>query len=562
MKAAHDRGPDVYFEAASVITALVLLGQILELRARSQTSRALRALFDLAPRMARILHADGSEMDMPVSDVKINDLVRVHPGEKIPVDGVVTKEFSSVDQSMLTGESMPVDKSVGDRVTGATLNGTGSLVMRAGRVGAYTMLSQIVAMVAMAQRSRAPIQRMADRIAGYFVPVVILTAVLAAMAWYLWGPEPKVAHAVLNAIAVLIIACPCALGLATPMSIMAGTGRAARAGILVRDASALETFEKVDTLVIDKTGTLTEGKPELVNLLAVKGFSEATLLRLAASIERGSEHPLAAAINRHATEKKIELVDATEFQSIPGKGVIGLVDGRKVAFGNKLLLQSLNISPDILETLAQLFRSDGQTVMLLALDEKPAGIIVVADPVKKTTVEAIKSLRQEGLRIVMLTGDNQATARSVANKLGIDEVEADVLPDRKAQIVLAMRKRGHKVAMAGDGVNDAPALATADVGLAMGNGTDIAMESAGITLIKGDLTGIVKARRLSRAVMWNIRQNLFFAFVYNVLGVLLAAGVLYPFSGFLLSPVIASAAMALSSVSVMTNALRLRRIKL
>ena len=550
--------PDVYFEAASVITALVLLGQVLELRARSQTNSALRALFDLAPKMARIISADGSESDIPVSEVKLGDLLRVRPGEKIPVDGVVIEGSSAVDQSMLTGESMPVEKHPGDKVTGATLNGTGGLVMRAERVGLDTMLAQIVAMVAKAQRSRAPIQRMADIVSGYFVPIVVAVAVLTALAWWLWGPEPKLAYALLNSIAVLIIACPCALGLATPMSIMSGTGRAARAGILIRDAAALESFEKVDTLIIDKTGTLTEGKPKLVNIVATKGFDETTLLRLAASLERGSEHPLAAAIVRGATDRGIDLTEATDFQSLTGKGVEGLVDGKKVVLGNKAILQSLNIVPEELEVLAQPFRAEGQTAMLLAVDGHAAGIVVVADPIKSTTPEAIRLLRQEGLRIVMLTGDNQATARSVAQKLGIDEIEADVLPARKAEIVQAMQQKGRKVAMAGDGVNDAPALAAAEVGIAMGNGTDVAMESAGITLVKGDLMGIVRARRLSHAVMRNIRQNLFFAFIYNILGVPVAAGVLYPFFGLLLSPIIASAAMAFSSVSVITNSLRLR----
>ncbi len=557
-----DKMPDVYFEAASVITALVLLGQVLELRARSQTSSALRALFDLAPKMARLIRSDGSESDTPVNEVNSGDLLRVRPGEKIPVDGVVTEGSSAVDQSMLTGESMPVEKAPGDKVTGATMNGTGSLVMRAEKVGLDTMLSQIVAMVAKAQRSRAPIQRMADVVSGYFVPVVIIAAILTALGWWVWGPEPKLAYAILNAIAVLIIACPCALGLATPMSIMAGTGRAASAGILIRDAAALETFEKVDTLIIDKTGTLTEGRPKLVNLVPLKGFDEATLLRLAGSLERGSEHPLAAAIVRGAMDRKLGLGTATDFQSITGKGVVGLVTGKKVALGNKALLQSLNIMPDELEKLAQPFRNEAQTAMLLAVDGQAAGILVVADPIKQTTPEAIKLLREEGLHIVMLTGDNQATANSVAMKLGIDETEADVLPARKAEIVEAMRQKGRKVAMAGDGVNDAPALAAAEVGIAMGNGTDIAMESAGITLIKGDLMGIVRARRLSQAVMRNIRQNLFFAFVYNVLGVPVAAGVLYPFFGILLSPVIASAAMAFSSVSVIINALRLGRTEL
>lgn len=554
--------PDLYFEAAAIITVLVLLGQVLELRARSQTNSALRALFDLAPKMARIVRADGSEIDIAVSEVKLGDLLRVRPGEKIPVDGVVTQGSSAVDQSMLTGESMPVEKHVGDKVTGATLNGTGGLVMQAERVGLDTMLSQIVAMVAKAQRSRAPIQRMADSVSGYFVPVVVLAALLTAVVWGVWGPEPKLAYALLNAIAVLIIACPCALGLATPMSIMAGTGRAASAGILIRDAAALETFEKVDTLIIDKTGTLTEGKPKLVNLVVVQGFDEATLLRLAGSLERGSEHPLAAAIVRGAADKKIELLAATDFQSITGKGVTGFVDNKKVALGNKALLQSFNIVPDELEKLAQPFRAEGQTAMLLAVDGRAAGIIVVADPIKETTPEAIKALRAEGLRIVMLTGDNKATAQAVAQKLGIDEIEADILPARKAEVIQEMQRQGRKVAMAGDGVNDAPALAAAEVGIAMGNGTDIAMESAGITLIKGDLIGIVRARKLSRAVMNNIRQNLFFAFIYNALGVPVAAGVLYPFFGILLSPIIASAAMAFSSVSVIVNALRLRHIKL
>lgn len=554
------RVPDVYFEAASVITALVLLGQVLELKARSQTNSALRALFDLAPKMARIIHPDGTEADLPVSDVKIGDFLRVRPGEKIPVDGIVTEGNSAVDQSMLTGESMPVEKHAGDKVTGATLNGTGGLIMRAERVGLETMLSQIVAMVAKAQRSRAPIQRMADSVSGYFVPIVVIIAVMTAIVWWMWGPEPKLAYALLNAIGVLIIACPCALGLATPMSIMAGTGRAAHMGILIRDAAALETFEKVDTLIIDKTGTLTEGKPRLVNLSVLPGFDESLLLQLAGSLERGSEHPLAAAIVRGATDKQLVLTQAQDFQSLTGKGVTGMVEGRKVALGNKALLQSLGVLPDRLEQLAQPSRAEGQTAMLLAVDGQAAGIIVVADPIKASTPEAIRLLRAEGLKIVMLTGDNQATAKSVAQKLGIDEIEADVLPARKAEVVQAMQAQGRKVAMAGDGVNDAPALAAAEVGIAMGNGTDIAMESAGITLVKGDLIGIVKARRLSRATMRNIRQNLFFAFIYNALGVPVAAGLLYPFFGILLSPIIASAAMAFSSVSVIANSLRLRKI--
>ena len=557
--AGGSRVPDVYFEAAGVITALVLLRQVLELKARSQTNNALRALFDLAPKMARIIHPDGTEVDIPVSEVKIGDLFRVRPGEKIPVDGVVTEGNSAVDQSMLTGESMPVEKNVGDKVTGATLNGTGGLIIRAERIGLDTMLAQIVAMVAKAQRSRAPIQRMADVVSGYFVPIVILVAIVTALIWWFFGPDPKLAYALLNAIGVLIIACPCALGLATPMSIMAGTGRAAQMGILIRDAAALEMFEKVDTLIIDKTGTLTEGKPRLVNLSTLTGFDENLLLRLAGSLEQGSEHPLAAAIVRGASDKQLELTQAQDFQSITGKGVTGTVDGRKVALGNKALLQSLNIASDQLEQLAQPFRAEGQTAMLVAIDGQAAGIIVVADPIKASTPEAIRLLRAEGLKIVMLTGDNLATARSVAQKLGIDEIEADVLPARKAEVVQTMQSQGRKVAMAGDGVNDAPALAAAEVGIAMGNGTDIAMESAGITLVKGDLMGIVKARKLSHATMRNIRQNLFFAFVYNVLGVPVAAGLLYPFFGILLSPVIASAAMAFSSVSVITNSLRLRR---
>jgi Cu+-exporting ATPase len=519
-------------------------------------------LFDLAPKKARLIHGDGSEADVVVSEIKLGDLLRVRPGEKIPVDGVVTEGASTVDQSMLTGESIPVEKHKDDKVTGATLNGTGILIIKAERIGLDTMLSQIVAMVAKAQRSRAPIQRMADIVSSYFVPIVIIASLLTAVVWCLWGPEPRLAHAMLNSIAVLIVACPCALGLATPMSIMAGTGRAARAGVLIKDASALETFEKVDTLVIDKTGTLTEGKPKLVDLVAVKGFNENTLLHLAASIERGSEHPLASAIVRGATDKKIELTSATDFQSLTGKGVIGLVDGKKVVLGNKALLQSLNVATKEVEVLAHPFRAEGQTAMLLAIDGLPAGIIVVADPVKQTTPEAIKLLRQDGLTIVMLTGDNQATAKSVAQKLGIDEIEADVLPARKAEIIQSMQKKGRKVAMAGDGINDAPALAAAVVGIAMGNGTDIAMESAGITLIKGDLMGIVRARHLSHAVMNNIRQNLFFAFIYNILGIPIAAGALYPFFGILLSPIIASAAMAFSSISVIANSLRLKNTTL
>jgi len=554
--------PDIYFEPAAVITTLVLLGQVLELRARARTNSALRALFDLAPKVARLIHEDGSESDVPVSEVKKGDRLRVRPGEKIPVDGTVLEGSSAVDQSMLTGESMPVEKQKGDKITGATLNGTGSLIMCAERVGADTMLAQIVAIVGKAQHSRAPIQRVADSVASCFVPVIVVVSALTALAWGLWGPEPRFAYALLNAVAVLIIACPCALGLATPISIMVATGRAARAGILVRDAAALETFEKVDTLIIDKTGTLTEGKPKLIKLVTFGNIDEPHLLYFAASLERGSEHPFAEAIVRDATNKKIELSAAENFESITGKGVSGVVDGKKVILGNAALLKSMNINVDLLEQKAKPFRSEGQTAMLLAVEGRAVGIIVVADPIKSTTLEAIRLLKQEGLHIVMVTGDNSTTAQSVAMKLGIDEVEADVLPVRKAEIVKLLQQKGRKIAMAGDGVNDAPALATADVGIAMGSGTDIAMESAGITLVKGDLMGIVRTRRLSNAVMRNIRQNLFFAFIYNSLGVPVAAGVLYPFFGILLSPVIASAAMAFSSVSVITNALRLRRISI
>jgi len=552
----------VYFEAAAAITALVLLGQVLELRARAQTGGALRALFDLAPKMARVVRLDGTEADIPASDVKKDDMLRVRPGEKIPVDGMVTEGQSSVDQSMLTGESMPVEKRPGDKVTGATLNGTGGFVMRAERVGAETMLAQIVAMVASAQRSRAPIQRLADVVSGYFVPAVIGIAIITAAAWWVFGPEPKLAHALLNGIAVLIVACPCALGLATPMAIMAGTGRAARTGILIRDAAALETFGKADTLVIDKTGTLTEGKPKLVAVTPSGAIGENELLRLAAGLERGSEHPLAAAIVQDAKERGIEPPAAADFQSVTGKGVTGTVEGHKIALGNISLLRALDIAGDALETMAQAPRTEGQTVMLLAVDGSAAGLLAIADPIKLGAAEALRQLRAEGLRIVMLTGDHRATAEAVAKKLGIADFEAGMLPARKAEVVQKLREHGRTVAMAGDGINDAPALATASIGVAMGNGTDIAMESAGITLVKGDLAGLVRARKLSRLVMRNIRQNLFFAFIYNGLGVPLAAGALYPFFGLLLSPVIASAAMAFSSVSVIANSLRLRNARL
>ena len=553
----------VYFEAASVITALVLLGQVLELRARSQTNAAIRLLLGLAPKTARIVREDGSEEDIPLEHVKPGDILRVRPGEKIPVDGVVVDGESNVDESMVTGEPIPVAKSAGDKLIGATVNGTGSLLMRAEKVGADTLLAQIVKMVAEAQRSRAPIQKLVDIVAGYFVPAVVVIAIITFIVWSLWGPEPAIAHAVINAVAVLIIACPCALGLATPMSIMVGTGKGAMMGVLIKNAEALEVMQKVDTLVVDKTGTLTEGKPKLVSVVAEEGFREDEILRLAASLERSSEHPLAEAIVRGAEERGTELIPADEFQSVTGKGVTGIVDGRKVALGNVKLLQSLDIEMDEhLPEQADALRAEGQTVMLLAVDGKAAGLIGVADPIKETTPEAIRDLHKEGIEVVMLTGDSRKTAEAVASKLNIDRVEAEVLPEQKAEIVKRLQDEGRVVAMAGDGINDAPALAQAHVGIAMGTGTDVAMESAGVTLVKGDLRGIVRAVRLSRATMRNIRQNLFFAFIYNALGVPIAAGVLYPFFGLLLSPIIAAAAMSFSSVSVITNALRLRNIKL
>lgn len=553
---------DVYFEAAAVITALVLLGQVLELRARNQARNAMRALLDLAPKMARIIRSDGKEEDVQLSQVQKGDLLRVRPGEKVPVDGIVVEGHSSIDQSMLTGESVPVEKSAGDKVTGATLNGTGGFTMRAERVGNETLLAQIVEMVAKAQRSRAPIQRMADTVSGYFVPAVVAAALLTALSWWIWGPEPKLAYAVVNAVAVLIIACPCALGLATPMSIIAGTGRGAHAGVLIKNAEALEIMEKVDTLIIDKTGTLTEGKPKLMEVVTTSGFEQNETLRLVATLEKSSEHPLATAIVKGAEERGINLSGVQDFSSITGKGVKGTIDGHVVALGNAALLSALGIDSSPLISIAEPLRNKGQTAMFAAIDGKPAAVISVADPIKATTAEALKALKAEGLRIVMLTGDSKATAQAVARQLGIDEIEAEVLPERKSEVVRQLQAQGRKVAMAGDGVNDAPALAQAQVGIAMGTGTDVAMESAGVTLVKGDLIGIVRARRLSRATMRNIRQNLFFAFIYNALGVPVAAGVLYPFSGWLLSPVIASAAMALSSVSVIVNSLRLRKVKL
>jgi Cu+-exporting ATPase len=552
----------VYFEAAAVITALVLLGQVLELRARSRTNAAIQMLLGLAPNTARIVRKDGTEEDIPLEQVQPGDTLRVHPGEKVPVDGTVVDGQSNVDESMVTGEPIPVAKSAGEKLIGATVNGTGSLLMRAEKVGADTLLAQIVHMVAEAQRSRAPIQKLADVVAGYFVPAVVSAAVVAFIVWWVWGPEPRLAHAVVNAVAVLIIACPCALGLATPIAIMVGTGRGAMAGVLIKNAEALEIMEKVDTLVVDKTGTLTEGKAKLIAVQAEAGFTEDEILRIAASLERASEHPLAEAIVKGAEEKGIDLVKANDFQSVTGKGVTGQVDGHTVAAGNVKLLESLGISVGGLSQQADKQRAEGQTVMLIAIDGKAAGLIGVADPIKDSTAEAIRDLHAEGIRIVMITGDSHVTAEAVAGKLGIDAVHAEVLPEQKAELIKQLQAEGCIVAMAGDGINDAPALAQAQVGIAMGTGTDVAIESAGVTLIKGDLRGIVRARRLSRATMSNIRQNLFFAFIYNTAGVPIAAGVLYPFFGILLSPMIAAAAMSFSSVSVIGNSLRLQREKL
>ncbi len=552
----------VYFEAAAVIVALVLLGQVLELRARGQTNAAIRLLMGLAPASARIVHEDGSETDIPLQQVQPGDVIRVRPGEKIPVDGIVTGGNSAVDESMVSGEAIPVEKSTGDSVIGATVNSMGSLLMRAEKVGSDTLLAQIVQMVSEAQRSRAPIQRLADVVAGWFVPAVVTVAVIAFAVWGLWGPEPRLAHAIVNAVAVLIIACPCALGLATPMSIMVGTGRGATLGVLIKNAEALETMEKVDTLVVDKTGTLTEGKPVLVAVETTADFTEADVLQLAASLERASEHPLAEAIVKGAQDRGISLQQTDAFAALTGMGVSGKVDGRPVALGNRKMLEDLGIDPDTLAQQAETGRAAGQTVMFVAIDGKPAGLIGVADPVKATASEAILKLRAEGIEVVMLTGDNRTTAMAVAGQLGIDRVEAEVLPQQKADIVRELQAGGRIVAMAGDGINDAPALAQAHVGIAMGSGTDVAMESAGITLVKGDLRGIVRARHLSRRVMRNIRQNLFFAFIYNALGVPLAAGVLYPLFGILLSPMLAAVAMSFSSVSVISNSLRLRHTDL
>lgn len=551
----------VYFEAAAVITALVLLGQVMELRARTRTGAAIKALLGLAPKTARRIK-DGNEEDVPLEHIQVGDLLRVRPGEKIPVDGTVTEGSSSVDESMISGEPIPVMKQSGDRVIGATVNGTGTMIMKAEKVGAETLLSQIVHMVAEAQRSRAPIQKLADIVAGYFVQIVVSIAVITFVVWAWIGPEPRMAYALVNAVAVLIIACPCALGLATPMSIMVAMGKGATGGVLFKNAEAIEVMKAVDTLVTDKTGTLTEGKPKLVSVITSAGFDEKTLLHLAASIETGSEHPLAAAIVAGAKEKDIAPSKVESFESLTGRGVTGMIDGRKIALGNRKLLDELGIAPGELPDKAESMRKEGQTAMFVALDGKAAGLLGVADPIKATTAEAIEKLHKEGIRVVMLTGDSRTTAEAVGQKLGIDEVIAEILPDQKAEIVKKLQAEGKIVAMAGDGINDAPALAQAQVGIAMGTGTDVAMQSAGVTLVKGDLRGIVRARKLSRATMRNIKQNLFWAFAYNALGVPVAAGILYPFVGILLSPIFAAAAMSFSSVSVVGNALRLRRAKL
>lgn len=552
----------VYFEAGAVIVVLVLLGQLMELGARERTGSAIRALLDLAANTARIIREDGREEEIPLEDVKVGDRLRVRPGDKIPVDGVVVDGRSSVDESMISGEPIPVEKVDGDAVTGATINGTGTLVVQAKRVGADTMLSQIVEMVANAQRSRAPIQKLADSVAGKFVPAVILIAVISFVVWAIWGPAPALSYALVNAVAVLIIACPCALGLATPMSIMTATGRGAQAGVLIKNAEALERFAKVDTLIIDKTGTLTLGKPKLVAVLPKAGYEENEVLRLAASLERGSEHPLAEAIVAGAEERGIELAKTDDFEAVTGKGVKGVVAEKAVALGNARLIDDLGLDGGLLTETANARRDEGETVMFVIVDNAIAGLVSVADPVKETTPEALKALHREGFRIVMATGDNERTAKAVAAKLGIDEIRADVLPEDKARIIKELQAEDRKVAMAGDGVNDAPALAQADVGIAMGTGADVAIESAGFTLVRGDLNGIVRARRLSRATMRNIKQNLFFALVYNGAGVPVAAGVLFPFFGILISPMFAAAAMSLSSVSVVGNALRLRSVNL
>jgi Cu+-exporting ATPase len=558
----HDGSVAIYFEAAAVITVLVLLGQVLELRAREQTSGAIRALLDLSPKMARRIRPDGSDEDVSLDQVVTGDRLRVRPGERVPVDGSILEGRSAIDESMVTGEAMPVTKTVGQMVIGGTMNQSGGFVMRADKVGCETMLAQIVQMVAQAQRSRAPIQRLADQVSAWFVPAVIVVAALAFLAWSVWGPEPRMAFGLIAAVSVLIIACPCALGLATPMSIMVGVGRGAQSGVLIKNAEALERMEKVDTLVVDKTGTLTEGKPSVVAIRTVAGVDETDLLRLTASLERSSEHPLAAAIVRAANERGIPFGPVEAFDSPVGKGVTGVVDGRKLVIGNRRIMAEDGVDTTPLDRSADELRREGATAIFVAVDGKAAGIVAIADPIKPTTPAAVASLQQAGVRVVMLTGDNATTAKAVAQKLGIVEVEAEVLPEDKGKVVERLRAQGRVVAMAGDGVNDAPALAAADVGIAMGTGTDVAMESAGVTLLKGDLNGIVRARHLSAATMANIRQNLFFAFIYNAAGVPVAAGVLYPILGILLSPVIAAAAMALSSVSVIGNALRLRTVRL
>jgi Cu+-exporting ATPase len=557
----HFFPPGLYFESAAVITVLVLLGQVLELRARSQTSGALQALLGLTPKTARRVAADGQEMDVPVAEIEIGDLLRIRPGEKVPVDGIVVEGNSSVDESMVTGEPVPSEKSAGAKVVGGTINGTGTLVMRAERVGSATLLAQIVKMVGEAQRTRAPIQRLADQVSGIFVPAVLTIAAITFVWWAVLGPEPRYAHALVNAVAVLIIACPCALGLATPMSIMVGTGRGASEGILVRNAEALETLEKVTTLVVDKTGTLTEGQPQLSKIIAAEGVQENTVLEAVASLEKASEHPLAAAILAAAREKDVALRPVSDFASITGKGISGTIDGKKVAAGNASLMRDLGLSSPAIEEQAEAERQTGQTVMFVSIDNHLAGLIAVIDPLRDSTVQAIQGLKRQGMNVVMVTGDNRTTASALAKRLGI-AYEAEVLPAQKAETIKRLQEQGAVVAMAGDGVNDAPALAQAQVGIAMGTGTDVAMESGGIVLVKGDLNGILKARRLSHRVMRNIRQNLFFAFIYNALGVPLAAGILYPFFGLLLSPMIAAAAMSFSSVSVIGNALRLRRVTL
>ncbi|MCF1469875.1 copper-translocating P-type ATPase [Agrobacterium vitis] len=558
---SSDGSVAIYFEAAAVITVLVLLGQVLELQAREQTGGAIRALLDLAPKTARRVR-DGVDEDIDLEMVVVGDRLRVRPGEKVPVDGSLIEGRSSVDESMITGESMPVTKEVGAKLIGGTMNQTGGFLMEAGKVGRDTMLAQIVRMVADSQRSRAPIQRLADQVSGWFVPVVIVIAIVAFAAWMIWGPEPRFAHGLVAAVAVLIIACPCALGLATPMSIMVGVGRGAGLGVLIKNAEALERFEKVDTLVVDKTGTLTEGKPKVTSIAAINGFTETELLRLAATLERASEHPLATAIVNAATERELVLGLAEDFDSPVGKGVTGRVDGRRLIIGSHRIMEEARIDVSSLTSQAEALRGEGATVIFVAVDGDVAGLLAIADPIKTTTPDAVQALLKAGVRVVMLTGDNRTTADAVARKLGITEVEAEILPEDKSKIVKRLREEGRVVAMAGDGVNDAPALAAADVGIAMGTGTDVAIESAGVTLLKGDLQGIVRARELSHATMSNIRQNLFFAFIYNAAGVPIAAGVLYPTFGLLLSPIIAAAAMALSSVSVIGNALRLRSVRI